>query len=89
MEIQFVIGLVIGIILGAIITLIISKNNKKEITTHFDSLSRQALSQNSADFIKLANETLTKQTQTGEKELDGKKQLIDQTLENMKKELVN
>jgi DNA recombination protein RmuC len=87
MEVQFAIGLVIGIIIGVIITLIISRNNKKEITTHFDSLSRQALSQNSADFIKLANETLAKQTQTGEKVLDGKKQLIDQTLENMKKEL--
>ncbi len=87
MEIQFVIGLVAGIILGVIITLIINRNKNKEIIHQFDSLSRQALSQNSTDFIKLANETLTKQTQVGEKELEGKKQLIDQTLESMKKEL--
>jgi DNA recombination protein RmuC len=87
MEIQFAIGLVIGIIIGVIITLVINRNKQKEIITQFDSLSRQALSQNSADFIKLANETLEKQTQAGEKELDGKKQLIDQNLEHMKKEL--
>lgn len=87
MGIQFAIGLVIGIVLGVIVTLIINRNKNKEILTQFNSLSRQALSQNSTDFIKLANETLAKQTQIGEKELDGKKQLIDQTLENMKKEL--
>ncbi len=87
MEIQFAIGLIIGIVLGTIITLIVYRNKNKEIITQFDSLSRQALSQNTEDFIKLANQTLSKQTEIGGKELDGKKQLIDQTLDNMKKEL--
>lgn len=87
MEMQFAIGLIIGIILGTTITLIINRNKNKEIIAQFDSLSRQALSQNTEDFIKLANQTLSKQAEVGEKELDGKKQLIDQTLENMKKEL--
>jgi DNA recombination protein RmuC len=87
MEIQFAIGLVIGIVLGVTITLIINRNKQKEMMAQFDSLSRRVLSQNSEDFIKLANQTLSKQTEIGEKELEGKKQLIDQTLEHMKKEL--
>ncbi len=87
MDIQFAIGLVIGIVLGVAITLIINRNKQKEMMAQFDSLSRRVLSQNSEDFIKLANQTLSKQTEIGEKELDGKKQLIDQTLEHMKKEL--
>jgi DNA recombination protein RmuC len=53
----------------------------------FGALSLDALSKNTEEFLKLANETLSKQTQTGEKELEGKKKLIDQTLEVMKKDL--
>ena len=50
----------------------------------FGALSSQALSKNIDDFLKLANETLSKQTQMGEKELDGKKKLIEQSLEGMR-----
>ncbi len=55
----------------------------------FSSLSHQALSKNIDDFLKLANETLSKQSQIGEKDLEGKKKLIDQTLETMKESLLN
>lgn len=54
----------------------------------FGALSFDALSKNTQEFLKLANETLSKQTQAGEKELEGKKQLIDQTLVVMKEDLV-
>jgi len=54
------------------------------IKESFGALSLQALSKNTEDFLKLANETLSKQTQIGEKELEGKKKLIDQTLNDMK-----
>jgi len=57
------------------------------IKESFGALSLQALSKNTEDFLKLANETLSKQTQMGEKELEGKKKLIDQTLEAMKEDL--
>ncbi len=40
-----------------------------------------------AAFIKIANETLSKHVHLGEKDLESKKQLIDQTLEVMKEEL--
>jgi DNA recombination protein RmuC len=58
-----------------------------KIKDSFGSLSLEALSKNTEEFLKLANETLSKQTQTGEKELEGKKKLIDQTLEAMKEDL--
>lgn len=60
-----------------------------KIKDSFGSISLDALSKNTEEFLKLANETLSKQTQTGEKELEGKKKLIDQTLEVMKEDLQN
>lgn len=57
------------------------------IKESFGSLSLDALSKNNAEFLKLANETLSKQTKTGEKTLENKKELIDQTLKTMKENL--
>jgi DNA recombination protein RmuC len=57
------------------------------IKDSFGALSLEALSKNTGEFLKLANETLSKQTQMGEKELEGKKKLIDQALEAMKVDL--
>ncbi|MGH8004361.1 MAG: DNA recombination protein RmuC, partial [Limisphaerales bacterium] len=53
----------------------------------FDALSLNALSRNTDQFMKLAQQTLSGQAQAGGKELEGKKQLIDQTLVVMKSEL--
>ncbi|HXF48765.1 MAG TPA: DNA recombination protein RmuC [Verrucomicrobiae bacterium] len=53
----------------------------------FGNLSLEALKRSSDQFMQLAQQTLAVQTQTGGKELEGKKQLIDQTLEAMKGEL--
>src|SRR5574341_2083670 len=50
----------------------------------FDALSLNALARNADQFMKLAQQTLSGQAQAGGKELEGKKQLIDQTLESMK-----
>jgi DNA recombination protein RmuC len=57
------------------------------IKESFGALSLDALSKNTDEFLKLANETLSKQTSLGEKELEGKKKLIDQTLGEMKQNL--
>jgi len=54
----------------------------------FASLSLEALSKNSEEFLKLAREKLEAATNLGEKDLEGKKQLIDQTFGEMKSELV-
>lgn len=51
------------------------------------SLSLAALKTNSEEFMKLAGSVLGQQTQSGEKDLEGKKKLIDQTLEAMRGDL--
>jgi DNA recombination protein RmuC len=54
------------------------------IKDSFGALSMEALSKNTGEFLKLANTTLSKQTELGGQELEGKKKLIDQTLNEMK-----
>ncbi|MBM3304560.1 MAG: DNA recombination protein RmuC [Candidatus Aminicenantes bacterium] len=53
----------------------------------FGSLSQEALKTSSEELIKLAREQLTSQVQLGGRDLDGKKQLIDQSLESMRTDL--
>ena len=53
----------------------------------FGALSLEALKSNTDEFLKLANETLARQSHLGEKDLEGKKMLIDQSLEGMKTDL--
>lgn len=57
------------------------------IKDSFGALSLEALSKSSDEFLKLATQTLSKQTQTGEKDLTEKKLLIDQSLQAMKEDL--
>ena len=59
------------------------------IKDSFGSLSLDALSKNTTEFLKLAKETFSKQTELGGKELESKKGLIDQTLEAIKGDLKN
>jgi DNA recombination protein RmuC len=59
------------------------------IKTSFGAISFEALSKNTNEFLKLAKETLSKQTELGEEKLEGKKKLIDQTLEQMNTNLNN
>lgn len=53
----------------------------------FGSVSFEALSKSSQELLKLANETFSKQNELGQKELENKKKLIDQTLELIKLDL--
>jgi len=57
------------------------------IKESFGDLSYNALSRNTDEFLKLAGESLSKQTELGGKELESKKVLIDQTLTAIKEEL--
>lgn len=57
------------------------------IKDSFGALSLEALSKNTNEFLKLADQSFSKQTQFGQQELEGKKKLIDQTLDSMKGEL--
>ncbi|HAJ57744.1 MAG TPA: DNA recombination protein RmuC [Candidatus Omnitrophica bacterium] len=53
----------------------------------FASLSLDALSKNSEEFLKLAHQRLENAASLSEKDLEGKKKLIDQTFGDMKVEL--
>ncbi len=93
---EFLLPLVIGLVLGLIIFLVVNRLKKDDtevlgdqMKDSFAALSLEALSRNTEEFLKLANAKLASQTELGEKELEGKKKLIDQNLEAMKKELEN
>jgi DNA recombination protein RmuC len=57
------------------------------IKESFGDLSYNALSRNTEEFLKLAGESLSRQSELGQKELENKKGLIDQTLTSIKEEL--
>ncbi len=98
---EYLVLSLIGVVMIILLFIIIGRLQKKEVKERdleaiierlkdsFSSLSMDALSKNTEEFLKLANETLAVQTKSGEKELESKKKLIDQTLEAMKKEMEN
>ncbi len=53
----------------------------------FGALSQDALRASTGELLKLAREQLASQVQLGEKDLEGKKKLIDQTLESLRGDL--
>jgi DNA recombination protein RmuC len=61
----------------------------ENIKSSFGSLSLDALSKSTEEFLKLAKATLEPERETTVKELDAKKGLIDQQLQRMSKELEN
>lgn len=61
----------------------------EQLRTAFAALSRDALSGNTDDFLKLAKTRFDQQTSEAEKSLETKKQLIDARLEEMGAKLTN
>ncbi|MCL5276945.1 MAG: DNA recombination protein RmuC [Deltaproteobacteria bacterium] len=53
----------------------------------FEALASNALSNSTSELLKLANQTLKGNLQAGEKELENKKGLIDQTIDSVSKEM--
>ena len=84
---EYILFFVAGLLVGALIVFLISRFHRKEMEKSFTALSSEALRQNSGQFLQIAGETLAKHTRTGEVELEGKKKLIDQTLESIKGDL--
>ena len=84
----------LGLLVGAAIVLVVVSLRRKpepedaeplieQLKVGFAALSREALTQNTDDFLKLAKTRLETQTVEGEKTLEAKKQLIDARLEEM------
>ncbi len=65
------------------------KTIEQQLSDKFSTLSLEALSKNSEQFLKLAKQTLNSQTVEGKKELDSKKELIDQSIVTIEKTLIN
>ena len=65
------------------------KGDQEDLEKTFESLSYAALKESTSEFLKLAKETLSTQTEAGEAKLDEKKKLIDARLETMGKNLDN
>ncbi len=86
---EYVLVFVMGLVVGGLAVFLLNRRHKKEMETAFKAASFEALSRNSQEFLKLANETLQKQAQAGVGELEGKRQLIDKTVEDMKSNLKN
>ena len=63
------------------------KGDQEDLEKTFESLSYAALKASTSEFLKLAKETLSTQTEAGEAKLDEKKKLIDARLETMGKNL--
>jgi DNA recombination protein RmuC len=84
----YIISFILGVIFGAAAVFILNRAQMGQVKDSFKAISSDVLSKHAQDFLTLANETLAKQAQTGESALDSKKQLIDQTLLNMKEDLV-
>jgi len=92
--------LVGGILAGGLIVMLIHRvcanrahrvdtQTQQELRTAFSALSREALSANADDFLKLAETRLTQQTAQGLETLESKKKLIDARLEEMGGKLTN
>jgi DNA recombination protein RmuC len=84
---NYVLVFVLGLACGGAAVFFMNRHSRKDVEKTFAALSFDALARNSGEFLKLANETLSKQTQSGAGELESKRQLIDKTVEGMKVDL--
>lgn len=80
-------GLAIGAGAGAFFMLRLQRNNEAQMRDSFRSLATQQMEENNRNFLQLAQEKLSQQTQSNVQELDGKKALIDQNLVTLKTEV--
>ncbi len=101
MELNSLLFLLVGLAGGCIVTALLYRQKLKSIETleearkgdqagmekAFESLSYAALKESTSEFLKLAKQTLSNQTEAGEAKLDEKKKLIDARLETMGKNL--
>ena len=84
----YVVVFIFGSVFGAAVVFVLNRAQMGQVKDSFKAISSDVLSKHAQDFLTLAKETLSKQTQTGENALENKKQLIDQTLSNMKEDLI-
>ncbi|MCP4355343.1 MAG: DNA recombination protein RmuC [Proteobacteria bacterium] len=84
----FIVGVLFGGGIAYLAWLVTGKQNnksKEDLKSAFNELSQNVLDSQSERFLQLAKSKLETQTKAGEKDLDGKKQLIDASLTKVEK----
>jgi len=94
--ISIILGFIFGIIFGGYAIWYFRQkeidsisNNEDELKLHFENLSNKVLLQNQEKFLSLASEKFSDLLVNSDKQLEQKKDLIDSTLNDMKKNLKN
>ena len=85
---EVVIGVLAGTVAVLVLVIVINAFARRRpqqviedtVRTELQIMSQAALAQSSEQFLKLAEERFQRQSQAGDRELDTKKQLIDQQL---------
>ena len=94
----FLLGLIVGLVIGLGVFILIRVNTKKivdeaveqtqsRMKDTFGNIALGALDKANENFTRTAKETLSGQVREGTTQLEGKKELIDKSLDNMNKEL--
>ena len=96
MDFTGVIFFLLGLLSGGLIIWFVSqkgmeslKRNQAEIKQEFENISNKVLLENQNQFLNLAKSEFAQLNKNSVKELDGKKELIDSTLKEMKDNLDN
>jgi DNA recombination protein RmuC len=84
---DYLLFFILGLAAGGLTVFLINRRNKRDLEETFGSLSLNALTKNSEEFLRLANATLSGQSQAGAGELESRKKLIEQTVDSMKNDL--
>lgn len=76
-----------GFMVGAGLVLWLKKQSAQNVRDTFASLSYEALSRNTEEFIRMAGEKLKSESEAGNQHLEGKKQQIDETVKTLRADL--
>ena len=90
--VYFGFGFLIGLSIGITLIIILNKSRSKLEDTmqhQFERLSQQSMQQTQKQFFQIANETFKSQQKQHETGLENKKNLIDQTIQTVQKEIEN
>lgn len=82
-----VIAFIVGVIVGAVIVLIISALRARAGRDAFAAVSQEVITESSRQIITMAEQVLKAQSAAGTAEIEGKKELIDQSIGQMNERL--
>lgn len=86
----FIIGFLLGLAAGGVLLWLTRKQHgvaMENLRETFTSLSYEALSRNTEEFMRIANEKLKSESEAGSQQIEGKKQQIDETVKTLRADL--